>query len=433
MSERIFARVRKDRRTAMMGLLSACIALAPAPAFPQEVWTLERSVRRVLEIAPEVRAARAVVEAHRGALSQAGVWPNPELEMRVDDKIGKDADTGGFDVTQFVFSQPLPLSGRLGVQRELAAAELQSVQAERRYRGLLLEVQVSQRFHALQLTAAGLRLAEQRLRLADELQRAGLRREQAGDLSRLERLRLDLIRESAQQILDRAEGEFSEALSQFRTLLGMSAEEIPELISLEPFGPLPDLDALQTKLSEHPALQSANHHLGASRAGVAAARREWLPDPVLRFFREQDYLNSRQQEVSGIGIGLTVPLWDRKSGRLLEARARVDETRSGIQALERDLGSRLKQGHLHLSHLITQGDHYRTRVYEPARTVFELTLKAYAAGEAEILALIDANTIYFDAHERYLELLYDAWMEAAELRLAAGISLVTTTKDSDHE
>jgi cobalt-zinc-cadmium efflux system outer membrane protein len=83
--------------------------------------------------------------------------------------------------------------------------------------------------------------------------------------------------------------------------------------------------------------------------------------------------------------------------------------------------------------LVEQGEHYRSHVFNPARMVFDLTRKAYAAGEVEILALIDANDTYFNAQERYLELLQEAWLEAAELRLAAGISLVTTTKDTDHE
>jgi len=436
MLERIFVGVRKDRCAAVIGFLVACIALAPALAQPQEVWTLERSVQRVLEIAPEVKAARAEVEARQGALSQSGVWPNPEFELRGDDKIGKDADAGGFDFTQFVFNQPLPLSGRMGVQRDLAGAELRSAEAERLYQNLLLEVQGSQRFHALQLAAANLRLAEQRLQLANELQQTGRRREQAGDLSRLERLRLDLIRESAQQILDRAEGEYHEALSRFRAHLMLPMEMVPDLVPLEPFSPLPALEALQAELPRHPALTAAKHRLTASRAEVDLTRTERLPDPVLRLYREQDFLNGRRQDVNGIGLGITVPLWDRKGGRLRETRARVDQASSRIEVLERDLSAGLKKSHLHLTHLVEQGEHYKSKVFEAARTVFDLTRKAYAAGEMEILALIDANNTYFDANERYLELLQEAWMEAADLRLAAGISLLTTTQDiedTDHE
>jgi outer membrane protein TolC len=41
-----------------------------------------------------------------------------------------------------------------------------------------------------------------------------------------------------------------------------------------------------------------------------------------------------------------------------------------------------------------------------------------------LLALVDANNTHFDAQARYLELLKEAHVAAAELRLAAGISLL---------
>ena len=249
-------------------------------------------------------------------------------------------------------------------------------------------------------------------------------------MATLERLRLDLIRESAQQTLDHAEGTFSEALSQFRAYAGLPAGTIPEVAALELFNPLPVLEILEAGLPQHPALLAAQHRLKASRSAVALARAERLPDPVLSLFRERDFLNERRQDVSGIGVAVTLPLWDRNSGRIRESRAQAEQAQFKIQALERDLGSRLKQSHLHLSHLVEQGQHHHSRVFEPARAVFDLTRKAYAAGELEILSLIDANNTYFDAHVRHLELLQEAWLEAAELRLAAGKTLVTTDLNS---
>lgn len=428
---------RKNSLAAVFGLALFCTAPMSVLAQMQDSWTLEDSIRRLVEIAPETRGARAVVSARQGALQQAGAWPNPEIELRADDKMGKDEGTGGTDLTQFVFSQPLPLSGRLGHQRAVAGAELDAAHSERRSQHVRLETQVAQRYHSLQLAMGRLRLAEQRLQLADDLQNIGHRREQAGELSRLERLRLDLIRESAQQILDKTEGEYNEALSRFRAYLGLSAETTPQLTPLEPFGPIPALAQLQAGLPEHPALLAAGHQLDAARSEVNLVRAERLPDPTLRLFQERDFLNGRRQDVTGVGIGISVPLWDRKAGRLSEARAQVVQTQSKLQVLERDLGSRLQQSHLHLTHLVQQGEHYRTRVFEPAQQVFDLTRKAYASGEVEILSLIDANNTYFDARERYLELLQEAWQEAAELRLAAGRALVedpvTTEQDTHHE
>jgi len=410
-----------------------CVASMSVVAQQQDKWTLEDSIRRVVKISPETRGAQAAVNAKQGALQQAGAWPNPQIEVRIDDKMGKDKGTGGSDFTQFSFSQPLPLNGRLGYQQAVAGEELDAARSERSYQQVQLETQVAQRYHILQLATERLHLSEQRLQSAEGWQSIGQRRAEAGELSDLELLRLDLIRESAQQTLDKSEGAYNEALSRFSAYLSLSADASPHLSSLEPFGSIPALQTFQAGLSEHALLMAARHQLEASRSGVDLARAERLPDPTLRLFYEQDVLNGRQQNVTGIGLGITLPLWDRKSGRIDEAQAKSIQTQSELQVLERDLGSRLQQSYLHLNHLVEQGEHYRIRVLEPAQKVFDLTSKAYASGELEILSLIDANNTYFDARERYLELLQEAWLEAAELRLAAGKILVTTELETHYE
>ena len=405
-------------------LIFFLLLLMPGQAMGQELWTLESSVQRVLDVAPEYKNSAAAVRAKQGALRQAGAWPNPTIELRGDNKIGKEKGGNGKDLTQIVFSQPIPVSGRIGRQKAVARAELSGAQSGNEYHQLLLEVQAAQRFHGLQLAAARLSLAKQRLQLADELQHAGRKRGLAGDLSKLERLRLDLVREAAQQVFHRAEGEYNEALGQFRVYLDLPLVQVPELAPLKPFGHIQNLESLQAGLSEHPALEAMRQGRNAALFRVDLARSRRLPDPELRFFHEQDFLNGRQQDITGVGVAITVPLWDLKGGRVREARAQASQAKFRLLALERDLKSGLQKTHLHLSHLVGQGEHYRIRVFEPARTVFDLTREAYSAGEVEILSLIDANTTYFDAYARYLELLQEAWLEAAEMRLAAGRSLV---------
>ena len=149
-------------RIGMFWLLLICVATVPAQDQPQDLWTLEDSIRRVIEIAPETRGAQAAVNARQGALEQAGAWPNPQIELRADNKIGKDEGTGGNDFTQFSIGQALPLSGRLGDQRAVAGATLEAARAERRYQQVRLEGQVAQHYHTLQLATGRLRLAEQR-------------------------------------------------------------------------------------------------------------------------------------------------------------------------------------------------------------------------------------------------------------------------------
>ena len=67
---------------------------------------------------------------------------------------------------------------------------------------------------------------------------------------------------------------------------------------------------------------------------------------------------------------------------------------------------------------------------DAVKEVFELTHKGFLSGELNVLALIDANNIYFDAQARFLELKKAILIEAADLRLAAGLSvLVNDTGD----
>lgn len=419
----------RDDACRVLFVCALLISMTIVSVHAQERWSLETSMQRVLDVAPEIHAAESAVAARQGAARQAAAWPNPEIELRADDRVSREIGNRGTDYSQFIFSQPVPLSGQRGHRREIAAAELAASQAGRRYQQLLLETETARRFHSLQLTTELLHLAEQRLRFADELQQVGERRRRAGELAHLEQLRIDLIRETAQQAAVKAEGKHGEALSLFRAYLGLSAEEMPELASLQPIGEIPPLTSWQTGLPEHPALVAETAKLQSARANIELARSQRLPDPVLRLFHERDAFINRRIDVYGFGVALTVPLWDRKSGHIDEAHAQANQVRADIQALERDLDSRLRQSYQHLNHLMEEAKHYRGRVLEPAQALFDLTRKAYAAGEAEILALIDANNTYFDAQARYFELLQEAWLEVAELRLAAGRTLITVEQE----
>ena len=412
------------------------ILLLPITALAQQeesgfpgLWTLENSIERVLGIAPEIKTAEAKVNARQGALRQAGAWPNPTFSVQSDEKLGIEDGSGGNDITQYAFSQPLPLSGRLSYQKAIANEVLEGAKAERRYQHLVLEQQTVMRFRQLQLTTANLELAEQRLKLADELQAATLRREQAGELSKLERLRLDLVREEAQQILDKAEGEYSEALSQYRAYLELPPAVNLTLTPLSPVESVPPLATFEMSLADHPLFVAAQHRIGAARSNVKLAQASRWPDPVLSVFQEEDFLAKRRQEFIGIGLSITVPLWDRKSGQRSQSLAEVSEAQSALHSLQRDITSRVKQSYLHLNHLVQQGAHYRIKVFEPARQVLDLTNKAYVSGEVKILSLIDANSTYFNAHTRYLELLQLAWIEVAELQLAVGRSTLNTEQE----
>ena len=415
---------RGFQRLRVLLCTGAVLAGGGAPTLAQAAdWRLQSTAQRVLQVAPERAAAEAEVKARQGRLGQAGAWPNPTIALGASNAMGKDDGQGGTALNLLSITQPLPLSGRLDLQRQQAGASLRQAEANVSQQRLLLEYEAARIFHSLQFSRARLQLARQRLESADEFQHIGQRREAAGDLSRLARLRLDLVRESAKQEIATAEGRVGEALSDFQTLLNME-EAAPAVASLDHFPPLPPLDEMLTRLEAHPALVAARQGVEAARQGVAVARADRFADPEVWLAQERDVLGDRRQTATAFGVTLTVPLWNRGKGNIDAARANRQKAQFEVDALLRQLGNRLRLNHRHLSHLIEQGHDFRTHVLVPAEEIFRLSRKGFVAGQVDILNLVDAVESYFNARGRYLELLQAAWMEAAALRRTAGLSLL---------
>lgn len=391
-------------------------------------WTLNTSIQRAVEIAPEIKTADAEISKQKGKLEQADAWPNPNISVQVDNKLGLENASGGYDVTQIAISQALPF-GRLTHQRNQAEADVASAKAQRRHQQLLLEYTIASRFHVLQLAEEKLKLAEKRLQQASHYQKHGRKHGNKENLIRyltpLETMRLDIVLQAAKQTVEVAEGEFNEAAASFKALLAMPIESTLQLMPLKSVTiPAEIKTAKNSLLQNHPILEADRHAVVSARASIAVAKSQRFDDPTLTLFQGQDYIGGRTQDSTGIMLSVQVPLWNQNNGRVNQARATVYQAQAELDFKQRELSTNLHKSYMHLGHLITQAEHYRTKLLQPAKQVFNLTRKGFAAGELNILTLIDANNTYFNAQERYLELLQQGWLELAEVRKTSGFSLI---------
>lgn len=399
---------------------AAVLAAVPAAAGELPVWTLEQSVERAVTTAPELRSAEAEVAAREGERRQAGAWPNPAIELRADEKLGLEDGSDGTDLRYAAVSQPLPIT-RLARQRRVSEAQLEAARDAHRYQRLVLEQRVAETYHHLQLAAAHLALARERQAALDAMASGPDRIVRY--LSPAERTRLGILREQATQAIATAEGEYSEATAQLRALLALPADAEPQPVALAPASAPPALDALLRRMDAHPALTAAGHEQNAARAGVAAARARRFADPVLSLFRERDTIGGAVRDYNGVGLSIQMPLWNLNNGGVERAVGEADMATARATMWRRDLDARLRKNHLHLNHLIEQAEAHRRTVLEPAERLFALVRRSFAAGEVNVLALVDVHDSYFAARYRQLELLAGQWLEAADLRLAAGLSL----------
>jgi cobalt-zinc-cadmium efflux system outer membrane protein len=399
----------------------------PVLVFAQEIWTLEDSVKYVMERSYSVSSAGAEVSARQGDLSQAGAWPNPSVELNVNEKLGLQDNSGGNDLTEISINQPIPL-GRLSRQKKESKAKLQAAQQNFSYQQLLLETETARRFHSIQLKAAKLDLAQEQLKFSKEYQKNDpnhSKEKVVRYLTPLEQKRLNIIFATSDQEVLSAEGEYSEELYGLRTLLQLSPDAPYKTAELNPVQLTETLEDLISKQKErHPAIKAFRYQQEAADAGISLAWGELFPDPSVKVFRETDTFDDGRQAFYGVAINFQIPIWDFKRGSISKAKHEAEKVKYDLKTIEQEFQVRLHQGYLHLARLVKQAEQYKTNVLIPSQEVLELTKSGFDVGEVDLLNFIDANKTYFEARKNYLELLYEASIEFAEVRLAAGISLL---------
>lgn len=412
-------------------LILGTAALLPFPAMAQEAWTLETAVSQAIQSSPEMRIIASDIEAQKGELLQAGAYPNPTIGITGSNKMGKDDGKGGSDLTQYSVTQPIPL-GRLSRQKNVANAELQAKTYEGYYQRLVQENKAAMLFHRLQYAEAKLNLAREQLSFAKKYSKINGETGNGSDpliryTSELDNKRLELVRDVAEQEVEARQAEFQQAKSNFASFLNLPLNGKIQTKPLSQFKVPKDVDGLLAAQKEnHAAIVAAKSRVGVADASISVAKAERYPDLGITFFRERDILDDRRQDFNGVMLTATVPLWDQNKGNISKSQAQAKSARHQAEVITRDLQSALNESYIHLKYLRDQANSYQSRVLKPAENVLDLTKKSFASDEVQILSLIDANNSYFDAREQYLGILYEGWVETANMRLLSGQPIAVT-------
>ncbi len=392
-----------------------------------EVWTLKSSIERAYQYAPEIKLAENEREARQAAIENSSYWPNPTVDVRVDNKLGLDDGSGGYDVTDIGITQPVPLN-RLKSQKEFAEAYALTADHELEFKRLLLENSVAKDFHELQYAQAEYAYAKERLAVANDLQQKSERNKQGiivRYMTPLEKMRLNIIKEEAIQLASSSEGRYKEALTKFEKRLNLEVSDYESVVDLQKLDTLAELKYFMDRQSAHANLAAQQQSIVAARAEIELAKSRRLNDPELRLSRTVDYFSQGQDEVYGLTLSVQIPLWETKNPEVVRAEYNASQRNIELHQMTRELQVQILQSHTHLGHLIEQAEHHKSKVLQPSAEMLKLTNKGFISGELGLLTLIDANNTYFDAQLRYSDLLFQAWNEYADLRRASGILLAT--------
>jgi len=388
---------------------------------------LQTAVTKTLENNPALVAFGYQVRAQQGQLQQAGLRPNPELGLLVENALGS-GDLHGIDSAETTLSlgwvmergkrERRVAAARAGVSLLDAETDIQRLDASADTARVFLSTLAWQ--ERLRLTGDAVRLAEQTTASVKKRVEAG--RTPSADLARAEaelaRIRLDRedieheLRTSRQYLA----AQWGETLPDFNRVTG-SLKQLPVPDAYEQLlARLEQNPNLSRYLSER-RLREAELHLAE-----AQAKPDWrLTAGVRRFERSDD-----QAFVAGITIPLATR--NRNQGRIAAARSRLAMTDADKTATRLHIETQLFALYQELQHSLHRAATLSEEILPRIETALADTERAYAAGRYSYFELKVVQAELLDARAALVESSIDAHRRIIDIERLTGTTVMSSIR-----
>ncbi|MFZ6638676.1 TolC family protein [Undibacterium sp. TC4M20W] len=408
-----------------------CSMLFPASAQTQNpsssanagVITLPTAIAQALANNPDIAAVRHEVQASDGALRQAGVMPNPELSVLMED-VRQDSRS-----TTIQINQPLELGGKRGARISVAERSRSLALNELAIKSAEIRAAVTTQFFAVLIAQERQRLATVSLELAQRASHAAGRQVSLGKIPPLEATRAGIAESGVRVELAQANSELLIAKQGLATAMGSKlATDLQLQAEFHTLPALPDLQKLTQALARSPLMQRAQLEVDKRLAISALEKSRQVPDLTLSIGNKREQQTGRNQAIVGISIPLS--LFDRNQGNLQEALSRADKARDELTATENRLHGEILQAHQRLSLAREEAEMLKKDMLPGAQQAYELAIKGFEYGKFNFMDVLDAQRSLLQARAQYLRSLSEAQRAAADIEAYIGeseFSLFTAT------
>lgn len=395
----------------------AALPQGPSLALPE-------ALARTLERNPDLVAVGFEMEAAEGRLRQAGLRPNPELGVTVQDVLGTDryhaVESAETTVTLgWVFERGMR-------QRLVDAARADSALkgADADIVRLDAAAETARRFLACLAFQGRLRHAERGVALARDTVDLIAERVRAGGAldAELARAQAELARAEL-----REEGDEHELLSAYHRLSAQWGETEPDFGSVEgDVSMLPVLEPFETlraRVEANPDVRRFMSRQRVDEAQVRLAQARSRPSWIL-------HGGFRRYEVTddwGLVGGVTAPLpvLDRNQGQIAAARADAARTRAQLAAANVRIETALFVLYQELKHDLQLAARLKADVIPRLEHATEDTRRAYELGRSGFTDWQIVQAELLDATSELLEAGVDAHRIVIEIERLTGVRAAT--------
>jgi cobalt-zinc-cadmium efflux system outer membrane protein len=355
---------------------------------------------------------------------QAGLRPNPELGLEVED-FGGSGELRGFDgaETKLLLLQRIETASKRPKRRR--AAELDAAVAGWEYEEARLAVfaEVVEAFAEVLAAQERVELTAELVRVSESSVEAVGRLVSAGATSPIERTRAEV--EAAAARVDLAVGRRSLESARARlaaTWGGLGARFERAEGDLGAVAEPPELDLVRGWLARNPELARWNQEIERREAVVELERARRIPDVTVGAGPRR--LSEVDETAFAAELSLPIPLFDRNQGALAAARSDLRKAVHERRAAEAHLAAALESAYQELAARHEEVRELREEILPDAEEAFEGVRGGYLRGLFRNVDVLDAQRRLFELRLREIEALRGYHVAEAEIERITGTPLV---------
>jgi outer membrane protein, heavy metal efflux system len=346
-------------------------------------------------------------------------FSNPSVEGSLSRKNRESGEPGGaFRNSQISLSQTAEIAGQRKLRIDAAARSLEKSRFEIRDMERTLRADIGDAFTQSLFLRDKLGLAKEYQQLQEGLTELVSAKFLAGDVAALEvnLSKVELAR--AQRDVIASSREYASSLVSLKRLMGMASGSTVSIegelgVSLPS---LPPRDKLLSRIADRPDVKAAEAEIRRSEAAERVVRREAIPSVTWSIFTGR----SEGGKETGGTLGISIPLFDRKQGERMEAKARISQAHIRQSGIAGTAAKDIDEAYGAASSSLNELDLFKQAIL--GRTMENLTLLQLAFREGKIsfydVRVSQRETI--ETRSAYLEALLTARRAYNALERAIG-------------
>jgi len=395
-------------------------------------------VRRALQANGELTAARLDLERGRARLRQAGLRPNPTIDLEhTTGRLTGSPDERDLSVG---VALPLELGGRRQRRLDVAEAELAATEAEVADRERRLAHEVLGAYADALAALRELQITNDLQDLDVQTTRVVRTRVEKGDAPNLE---LNLLLVEVDRLRSRralVEGRMNAALVTLGNLIGAPPTEglaVSTPTGTQPIDPsqVPStLDAaIDAALRQRPDLRLARLNELTTQAGLRLARAQAFPEVTVsgKFIANRTINNlptglvpvPTDDRLLAFGVSIGLPMFNTNQGAKAEAAVAIRQAQIRRAFTEQVVRAEVTSAFRRLEAARAAVTVFEQGVINRSTDNVRVIRAAYELGEFRVTDLITEQRRLLDSQREYTDALVEGYRAIADLYAAMGITL----------